>query len=99
MQPLPVFSMVVPLKWMVDLNDLWARQFELPARGLTHRMELTSRVCCFFSDPFADNVRQIRATFPKISAEDRPIPGNLSTVELLLSDRWIQAALEKITQP
>jgi peptidoglycan/xylan/chitin deacetylase (PgdA/CDA1 family) len=95
MQPLPVFSMVVPVRVMRDYHDLWARNFvDLAGTTLTPA-NLDLPMAVWDSKDYRHNAERILRTFPKLRLQAAYHREDDSTVEILLSDSSISQMVEE----
>jgi peptidoglycan/xylan/chitin deacetylase (PgdA/CDA1 family) len=81
MQPLPLFTLAVPVKLLQDLNTLWyGGDF---SEGRPHAVKC--RASYIYSKYYADNVKSIKKTFPEIQVTGEALFPDMSTIELMLS--------------
>jgi peptidoglycan/xylan/chitin deacetylase (PgdA/CDA1 family) len=90
MRPVPLFSMVVPLRWLRDIHELWATDFQQAA---IRKSQWVLPVLTLVSADYEPNLDRIQKTFPKLRLERHKVFTDLSTIELLLSD----AAADSVT--
>ncbi|NTV51580.1 MAG: polysaccharide deacetylase family protein [Candidatus Firestonebacteria bacterium] len=96
MQPLPVFSMVVPIRVMLDYHDLWARNFTDLAGSTLTPSNLDLPVAVWASGFYRRNPDRILRMFPKLRLQAKYYRDEDSTVEILLSDSTIGQMVEQI---
>jgi peptidoglycan/xylan/chitin deacetylase (PgdA/CDA1 family) len=102
LQPLPVFSMVVPIRVMRDYHDLWARGFTDLAGTTLTPANLSLPVAIWDSQPYRRNPDLILRMFPNLRLQALYPQDDDSTVEVLLSASTIRQMLaetEKFFQP
>ena len=94
MQPLPVFSILVPFSLSRDINQLWLNDFNFLNYGIIHKDDIDYPLSTFYSANYQDSTKRIYSTFPKLQIKHDYFMDNLSTIELLLSDQ-VQTNLVK----
>jgi peptidoglycan/xylan/chitin deacetylase (PgdA/CDA1 family) len=61
MQPVPLFSMVVPIAFLRDLNDLWLNNFMSAELGIVDAKNVELPVSYIYSDSYGDAVKKVRS--------------------------------------
>jgi peptidoglycan/xylan/chitin deacetylase (PgdA/CDA1 family) len=95
MQPLPVFSMVVPVRVVRDYHDLWARNFTDLAGTTLTAANLNLPLAVWDSKDYRHNPERILRMFPKLRLQAAYHREDDSTVEILLSDSTIREMLKE----
>jgi peptidoglycan/xylan/chitin deacetylase (PgdA/CDA1 family) len=99
MQPVPLFSMVVPVAYLRDLNDLWLNDFVSDELGVVDAKSVSLPVSYIYSDSYADSVKKEKETFKGLKeVSELPLDG-ISTIEIMLSDNaaaFISGEAEKM---
>jgi peptidoglycan/xylan/chitin deacetylase (PgdA/CDA1 family) len=99
MQPVPLLSMVVPIAYLRDLNDLWLNDFESAELGVLEAKSVAVPVSYIYSDSYTDAVKKARSTFTSMRVDSElPLEG-ISTIEMMLSNNvasFITAETEKM---
>jgi peptidoglycan/xylan/chitin deacetylase (PgdA/CDA1 family) len=86
MQPLPLFSMVVPIAFLRDLNDLWSNDFISEELGAVDAKSVAIPVSFIYSDSYAGAVAKVKETFPAMKVVSEMPLHNISTIEMMLSN-------------
>jgi peptidoglycan/xylan/chitin deacetylase (PgdA/CDA1 family) len=85
-QPLPLFSMVVPVALRRDLSSLWLNDFTAGYLGIKGTGDVTLPVSFIYSDYYEDSVKYIKGVFPCIQNGNDFAMGGISTIEMMLSN-------------
>jgi peptidoglycan/xylan/chitin deacetylase (PgdA/CDA1 family) len=85
MSPLPVFSVLVPLTWIRDLNVLWQNGFVMNQYGITDKAKVNVPVMFYYSKYYKESPGRLERTFPGLQVRARYSYPELSTLEMLLS--------------
>jgi hypothetical protein len=96
MQPLPVFSMVVPLKVMRDLNALWTTGFTRAPGMVLHPDQVKMPVIMWDTREYRNNPERILRTFAQVEVCNVHPLADDSTVEALISDSVIAQMVEEL---
>lgn len=86
MQPLPLFSMVVPVAFLRDLNGLWLNDFVSEELGIVDAKSAVFPVSYIYSDSYEDSVKMDKSTFKGLREVSELPLGGISTIEIMLSD-------------
>lgn len=98
LNPLPVFSMVVPMKWERDLYAWWINGFVPPGQTAGHAA-LNLKIIAWCSEAYDSNLGRLSKTFPNLQWVEQYKGMELSTIELMLSRKFreqLSVALEKL---
>ncbi|GEM_PF-1390164 len=86
MQPLPLFSMVVPIAFLRDINELWYNDFVSEELGAVDAKSVSIPISFIYSGSYAQAVAKVKDTFPSMKVlSELPLDG-ISTVEMMLSN-------------
>jgi len=86
MQPVPLFSMVVPIAFLRDLNDLWLNNFMSAELGIVDAKNVELPVSYIYSDSYGDAVKKVRSVFTGLKEGPAMALEGISTIELMLSN-------------
>jgi hypothetical protein len=92
-QPSPLFSMVVPVAYMLDLNRLWYNDFYSKELGVEHAREINIPAAFFFSKAYAKNEAEVKTVMSSLSVSGEYKWDDESTVEILLDGDFIAKVL------
>jgi peptidoglycan/xylan/chitin deacetylase (PgdA/CDA1 family) len=86
MQPIPLFSMVVPIAFLRDLNELWYNDFVSEALGAVDAKSVSIPVSFIYSNSYAGAVAKAKDTFSDMKIQSEMPLHNISTIEIMLSN-------------
>jgi peptidoglycan/xylan/chitin deacetylase (PgdA/CDA1 family) len=86
MQPVPLFSMVVPIAYLRDLNDIWLNDFVSEELGVVDAKSVTLPVSYIYSGSYANAVKKSREVFPGLKEGPELPLQDISTIEIMLSN-------------
>lgn len=93
MQPMPLLSMVVPVAFMRDLNQLWYEDFYSKELGVEHVKEVNLPAAFFYSKVFGGNESAIKSAMSALKITDEYTWDEQSTVEILLNDDFLEKSI------
>jgi hypothetical protein len=86
MEPIPLFSMVEPVAFLRDLNELWYNEFISEELGAVDARSVAIPVSYIYSRSYSGAVAMAKETFPSMKADsEMPLDG-ISTIEMMLSN-------------
>jgi hypothetical protein len=85
MQPVPVFPMVVPNAFLIDLNRIWRDGFSSQQMHISKPAHITYPAVFIYSGNHFRSVERIRQTFKGLTLVGSFHVRNLSTLELMMS--------------
>jgi peptidoglycan/xylan/chitin deacetylase (PgdA/CDA1 family) len=86
MQPIPLFSMVVPITYLRDLNQLWLDNFVSEELGTVDARSVALPVSYIYSDSYADAVKKVKSVFTGLKEQSELQLEGISTIEIMLSN-------------
>lgn len=86
MQPLPLFSMVVPIAFLRDLNGLWLDNFVSEELGIVDAKSIDLPVSFIYSDSYGEAVKKVRSVFTGLKEDPSMSLAGISTIEMMLSN-------------
>jgi peptidoglycan/xylan/chitin deacetylase (PgdA/CDA1 family) len=86
MQPVPLFSMIVPIAYLRDLNSLWLNGFVSEELGIVDAKSVTMPVSYIYSDSYTDAVNKAKSVFSGLKEQSEMPIENISTIEIMLSN-------------
>jgi hypothetical protein len=96
MQPLPVFSMVVPLKVRRDFYDFWARHGSVPAGTTPAACAWRAPLAVWDAKRYRHNPGRILRAFPGLRLQAEYKLEEESTVEILLSTSTVRQMTDEL---
>jgi|ERR1035437_7604779 peptidoglycan/xylan/chitin deacetylase (PgdA/CDA1 family) len=96
MRPMPLFSMLEPIKLIRDINFLKYSDFRDESLGIKGPDGVAVPVVVFYNDDYSPNVRAMQDTFKNVSFTVKPIMSGQSTIEILLSDKFSNEAENEV---
>ena len=88
MRPMPLFSMLEPIKLIRDINFLKYTGFKDETLGLKGPEGMNVPVVMFYNEDYAANAKAAQETFKNVSFTVMPAVDSQSTIEILLSDKF-----------
>jgi hypothetical protein len=88
MRPMPLFSMLEPIKLIRDINFLKYSGFKDEGLGIKGPDEVSVPTVLFFNDDYAANAGSARETFKNVTFTVMPAMDSQSTIEMLLSEKF-----------
>lgn len=92
MRPMPLFSMLEPIKLIRDINFLRYSDFKDESLGIKSPDDVAVPAVVFYNDDYAVNVKAAQETFKNILFKVKPALDGQSTIEILLSDKFSNEA-------
>jgi hypothetical protein len=96
MQPVPVFSMVLPVAFLKDINMMWVNAFVDPSLGLKGASLIKCKAAFFYTDAYEKGVKATKNMFTGLRVVAERSYNDESTIELMLSKDAVSSAADVI---